>query len=144
METEVDQLTQRWKESQLKIKPGASAQQLSQFEEQVGTKLRPDIRQYFAAVNGMEENEMDTDHIRFWPLEEVKPLSEDINAPESPEYKGYYLFADYLLWSHIYAVDLSTAGSGSIVMVGGKEPRQVASSFAEFVRLYLDKSEEIF
>ena len=144
METEVAQLTQRWKESQLNTRPGASAQQLSQFEDRFATKLGSGIREYFRAVNGMEKNEMDADHIRFWPLEEVKPLSEDINAPESAEYRGYYLFADYLLWSHIYAINLSTPGSGDIVMVGGKEPRRVAASFAEFVHLYLENSEKIF
>lgn len=131
------QLAQRWKAAQLKIRGGASAKQLSQFENQFDAKLGPDIRAYFQAVDGMEKNEMDADHIRFWPLAEVKPL-------DAEQYRDYYLFADYLLWSHIYAVDLSPVGSGGIVLVGGKEPRRVASSFAEFVRLYLEKPKAIF
>lgn len=141
----VDRLTQRWKESQLKIKPGVSAEQLAQFEEKFETHLRPDIHTYFEAVNGMEIDEMDSEsHIRFWPLEEVKPLREEVDAPWVAEYRDYYLFADYLLWSHGYAIDLSPTGQGTIVMVGGESPQVVASSLAEFISLCLDKSERLF
>ena len=147
METKeaVDRLTQRWKEAQLKIKPGVSAEQLAQFEDKFKTRLGPDIHAYFEAVNGMESDEMDSEyHIRFWPLEEIKPLREEVDAPWVAEYTSYYLFADYLLWSHGYAIDLSPAGQGTIVMVGGENPQKVASSFAEFMSLYLDKPEQIF
>ena len=147
METKeaVDRLTQRWKEAQMKIKPGVSAEQLAQFEAKFETQLGPDIHAYFEVVNGMELDEMDSEcHIRFWPLEEVKPLQEEVDAPWVAQYRGYYLFADYLLWSHGYAIDLSPTSQGTIVRVGGESPQVVASSFAEFISLCLDKSEQIF
>ena len=147
METKeaVDRLTQRWKEAQLKIRPGVSAEQLAQFEEKFQARLRPDIHAYFEAVNGMELHEMDAEcHIRFWPLEEVKPLQDEVDAPWAAQYPGYYLFADYLLWSHGYAIDLSPTGQGTIVRVGGERPHVVASSFAEFLSLCVDKSEQMF
>ena len=144
METKeaVARLTQRWREAQLKIRPGVSAEQLARFEQKFKTRLGPDMHAYFEAVNGMGRDEMDSEcHIRFWPLEEVKPLHEEIDASWA---EGYYLFADYLLWSHGYAIDLSPTGQGAIVVVGGESPRQVAPSFAEFVRLYLETPEQIF
>lgn len=141
----VDRSTQRWREVRLKIRPGVSAEQVAQFERKFDTQLSADMHEYFGAVNGMELDEMDPEfHIRFWPLEEVKPLQEEVDAPWVARYAGYYLFADYLLWSHGYAIDLSPVGQGAIVMVGGESPQPVASSFTEFVRLYLDKPEQIF
>ena len=146
METKeaVDRLTQRWKEARMKIRPGVSAEQFAQFEEKFQAWLGPDIHAYFEAVNGMELDEMDSEsHIRFWPLEEVKPLQEAVEAPWAAGYTGYYLFADYLLWSHGYAIDLSPTGQGTIVMVGGESPQVVASSFAEFMYLCLDEPDNL-
>lgn len=140
-----DRLAQRWKEARLTIRLGVPAERLDQFKQRFNAHLGPDIREYFEAVNGMALGEMDPDcHIRFWPLEEVKPIQEEVDAPWVAQYTGYYLFADYLLWSHAYAIDLNPAGQGAIVMVGGKTPHPVAPSFADFVCMYLDRIEQLF
>ncbi len=141
----VDRLTQRWKEARLTIRPGVRAERLGQFKQRSGVQLGPGIREYFKAVNGMALDEMDPDcHMRFWPLQEVKPVQEEFDAPWVAQYTGSYLFADYLLWSHAYAIDLTPAGQEAIVMVGGKTPRPVAPSFTDFVWMYLDNSEQLF
>ena len=134
-----------WREAGLAFNPGVSRKELDGFEKCFKTKLKPDMRAYFLRVNGMEPGEMDPQcHIRFWPLEEVKPVQEEVDAPWREQYMDYYLFADYLLWSHGYAIDLNPASQGAIVMFGGQTPRPVAESFSDFVRLYLDNSDQIF
>ena len=52
METKeaVARLTQRWREAQLKIRPGVSAEQLARFEQKFKTRLGPDMHAYFGAV----------------------------------------------------------------------------------------------
>lgn len=138
-------LTHRWKGAQLKIRPGASIDQLIQFQDRCGAQLDPVMFAYFRAANGMEREEMDPEsHIRFWPLEEVKPLREEVDAPWVAQYPNCYLFADYLLWSHGYAIDLGPSSYGRIMLVGGESARLVASSFVEFVSLYLSQSERLF
>ena len=141
-------LIHRWKDAHLIIRPGATFDQLIQFQGQSGAHLDPAIFTYFMAVNGMEREDMDPEsHIRFWPLEEIKPLQGEFDAPWAAQYPNCYLFADYLLWSHGYAVDLgpsNQANHGRILLVGGESVRQVAGSFDEFLRLYLSQSERLF
>ena len=138
-------LTHRWKDAHLKIRPGASLVQLLQFQDRHSAHLDPVMLAYFRAANGMEREEMDPEsHIRFWPLEEVKLLHGEVDAPWVAQYPNCYLFADYLLWSHGYAIDLGPSHHGRILLVGGESARQVATSFAEFVSLYLSQSEQLF
>ena len=75
---ELGELLKRvWSAAELTIRPGVSAQRLAQFEQQFDTQLSPDMRAYLSAVDGMEPDEMDPHHIRFWPLEEIKPVQEE-------------------------------------------------------------------
>ena len=145
MNKPVDRLIRLWSKAGLEIRPGVSVEQLTQFEQQFETKLRQDMREYLMAVDGMAPDDMDPNcHIRFWPICEIKPVQDEVHASCVSQYKGYYLFADYLLWSHGYAIDLNSTDQGSVVIVGGETPQQVAMSFADFVHKYLDNTEQIF
>jgi len=80
------------------------------------------------------ERESDNEMLSFWPLDSIKSVPEclsdfggipDYSKIESrlKEASSYFVFADYLIWSHVYAIRLSPSGA---------EPRHI---------LWLDGSE---
>jgi hypothetical protein len=82
-------------------------------------------------ADGTEDDWQDALPFRFWPLAEIEPVEEEFSEPTHPDhsrYPGHFLFADYLLWSHGYAVNLNqpALGIGTIARVGGPCRTEVA------------------
>ena len=128
---------------------GAAPTDIARVESELGIALPAEVREYFTTVNGMAEDPglQTVDPLDvvgatvFWPLARVVPVkATDVEAPHC--FRGCYLFADYLIDSHAYAFRLSHTGGG-VVMVGGAEPLEVASSFSEFLRLYLESPRDL-
>lgn len=106
-----------------------------------------DVEAYFSAVDGTDDElPRRDDKIRphLWRLDRVKPvsaecptLSSDFDEPEL-----YFVFADFLLWSHAFAMRLSAdaTGDNTVVLVGPKQPVAIAPSFATFIELYVEES----
>jgi cell wall assembly regulator SMI1 len=69
-------LRSNWLSRGIKINPGVSKAMLQLFESKYEVMLPDDLREYFLLLNGMDINMTDEDLIRFWPLEEVKSISE--------------------------------------------------------------------
>jgi len=81
----------------------------------------------------------DDQSITFFGLQEIKPLREYWSA-KVVDADGYFVFADYSLSAHVYAIRL---GDGSVdpncvVVVYDSKLVEVASSFAGFVEGVLD------
>lgn len=136
---------QLWRRFSLPPRAPASLAAVVAFEKQYSVTLPDQIRQYFLVTDGMEAD-VDTTvaglrAVRFWPIAEVKLITNEVEDPLP--YTDCYLFADYLLWSHGYAIHLGQKGVGEVVLVGGPTPRRVAQSFSEFLAKYLDSPDEI-
>ena len=124
----------------LKTNPGVSVEELATFESRYRISLPSDLREYFLTVNGMPEGTTDNALIRFWSLNEVKPIPE--GAPDYadiPDAQSLFLFADYCIWSHAYAIRLSSSSetSNAVFVVGDEMPIKIFESFSELVREYL-------
>lgn len=126
---------------------GVSENALAAFEHKFGVALPSDMREFFLTVNGMPEEVTDDEMIRFWMLEEVKPLPS--GAPEfaTGDYvdhpESLFLFADYSLWAHAYAIRLTSpeVKRNEVLLIGGDYPILLFRSFSELVDSYLaDKS----
>ena len=140
--TIVESLRSNWLSRGIKINPGVSKATLQLFESKYKVMLPDDLREYFLLVNGMDANSTDEDLIRFWPLEEVKSISEGASAYSDQSYLpdpgSIFLFADYCIWTHLYAIRLSSCeGRNEVYVIGGKSPIFLAGSFTEFATLYL-------
>ncbi len=63
-----------------------------------------------------------------------------------PGAEFFFVFADYLHWSWAYAIRLSKrpAEECSVVLIGKQFPITVASSFEEFVNLYIADSPKLY
>src|SRR5262249_51632366 len=105
--------------------------------------LPDDFAAYFRTIDGMDTAQSDQHEIRFWPLSEVRPLTTELNGATSQS-AGLFVFADFLLWSHAYAIRLADGKANEIVIVGGDAPIRIADSFIEFLTAYCRQPELLF
>jgi hypothetical protein len=129
-----------WLDAGVSLRTGVTTASLRAFESRNGVQLPTAFAAYLMEVDGMNDAEMDRDAIRFWPLDEIEP-ADRILADE--RLSGQFVFADYSLWAHGYAIDLS-AKRGPVSIVGGAEPLPIAESFDAFLGAYVCRSEVIF
>jgi SMI1 / KNR4 family (SUKH-1) len=131
-----------WLSQGIEVNPGVSKEELSAFESKYQVGLPADLRDYFLTVDGMVQGVTDNALIRFWSLNEVKPIPEEAPDYSDPSYiegaESLFLFADYCIWSHAYTIRLSsTEASNPIIIIGDETPTKIFSSFSELVSSYL-------
>lgn len=138
-----ESLKRHWSSNDVEINAGVSEAELKAFEAKYGVVLPKDFREYFSCVNGMPPDVVDDGMIRFWMLEEIKPLPQgapeysDSSYVKNPE--SLFLFADYSIWAHAYAIRLGSVRlqSNEVIIIGYKSPVLISHSFSEFGDHYL-------
>ena len=144
-------LTTRWLQSDLDIRPGVSAQEIVTFEQRYSVALPQDLVDYFSFVDGMEDT-MCADMFHFWKLEELRPVFDVLNGddhdyPDRDAYPNYFAFADYMINSWDYAVLLTNDRQQRApvrFVTGMDRPGNVADdSFASFMRRYCKDPNEL-
>ena len=143
MSTRWQQLAAMWRDAGLTIRPGVETNDIRAFESKNGIVLPADLREYFLTVDGMED-ELDPGTNRFWPLEMVKLVSEELNDIHSDRwsYPGCFIFADHCIWCLAWAVRFGSepleVSEPVFQVTGDKVPgRMIAPSFTAFVEMYL-------
>lgn len=134
-------VSRRWHEQGLHVASGVSQTELKHFESTFQVQCPPDFATYLLTLGGMPTGEWDEHTIRFWPLSEIRPIDGDTG---SPTHSGYFVFADYSISAHEYGIQLSTAPHAAVALIGGLAPKTVASTFTEFLALYLSDPTSIF
>jgi hypothetical protein len=136
-----------WTETGVVVRPGVSALVLDQWEERHGVRLGSELRAYFGTMDGMDEATMDLEAFTFWPLHKLVNLGREFaDVPRGLAHpETYYVFAEWLIDSHHYAIQLSPAhgASGKVVCAMGHLHYEIASSFDEFLRAYLADPESV-
>jgi hypothetical protein len=147
----VEQLMKHWMAQGLPLASGVPDAEISRFESRHRLALPSDLRAYFEKINGhVQRGGVDSDRegFAFWPLDKVQPLPSacaeySVPIPLVDRPQRYFVFADYLQWSWAYAIRLG-ATENTVILVGAEDNRPVASSFTEFVRLYVEDSEALY
>lgn len=129
----------QWEQNGREVPPGATSEELNAFERRHGVALPPAMRDYFQIANG--NRDMGTDFFRFWTLQEVKLVSEELTDPihtDRNDYPQCFIFADYLLWCWAYAVCLSNDANADepVYIIGGTDKIVIAATFLEFMQKY--------
>lgn len=132
-----------WQRHGAAPRPGVTDAELEAFERKQRVELPEDVADYFRAVDGMNEDESDELGIRFWTLDELRPVVEELPTADGDAFKDYFVFADYSMWAHGYAVRLDQTAT-DVIIVGGENPIAVAPSFREFLQLYLTQRDRLF
>lgn len=138
-----ESLKRHWSSHDVEINAGVSEAELKAFEEKYGVVLPDGLRDYFRCVNGMPADVVDDGMMRFWMLEEIEPLPQgapqysDGTYIQNPE--TLFLFADYCLWAHAYAIRLGNRvlELNEVIIIGYESPKLISDSFSSFVDTYL-------
>src|ERR1041385_6215735 len=104
----LEALLQYWSSQKLSKAPGVSEQELEAFEKRNKIRIHDEFRHYLSTVNGMiEADNCDSNLFAFWSLEKIKPVADECPELESTKgYESYFIFADYMIWSWAYAINL--------------------------------------
>jgi cell wall assembly regulator SMI1 len=157
MTTLADGLLQMWRDEELALNPGASKDEIQSFEERNGVVIPEDMRQVFERANGMANNMWDGDMIAFHPLERMVTLCEEEGC-RLPEHRhdptllgdvgNIFVFADYLISSHYYAIRLFPASHhapNEVLWLLNKMHAVIAPSFSGFLERYIaDRNSILF
>jgi SMI1 / KNR4 family (SUKH-1) len=141
-----ERLKAHWLAQDLQMRPGVLEVRLQQFEAHFAVTLPNDMRDYFLHVNGRELTDND-DLFRFWPIEEVSPMTgdrvyEDVQIAQE---SSFFIFADYCIFLPAYAIRLESGRTRDHPVIAFSwddcEKRHdvsiVAVSFSEFAEMYL-------
>ena len=147
----IRELLEFWQETETQHRPGVCMPAIDSFECTYGVVLPEDLREYFLAANGLYEWDEDNRLVEFYPLEELRPATEprpqhvDLLA-EIPDPRTWFVIADYLVSSHVFAVQLRdvAAAGGAVISAYGPLWRIVARSWAEFLHRHVWLPRSVF
>jgi TonB family protein len=134
------EMGRRWAADGFGRGPSLTEADVAAFEARHGRGLPADARAYFLALNGFAGcAAMDEELLTFWNLSRVRPLSEEAPSLNVPDAESYFVFVDYLIWSHAYALRLHPGENptAEVVFVDDGRPVVVAGSLTEFLEGYL-------
>src|ERR1051325_6340640 len=139
MNTLTERLMSYWSSINIELGPGVSRQAINSFEAHYGVEFPQDFRDYISTIGGMQEGFSDNNIVSFWPFHQIKSVPEKLAsfagipnysqiANRLPEAGSYFVFADFLIWSHVYAIKLSSnpAEKNYVLWMCGTEHKQVA------------------
>jgi hypothetical protein len=151
MLTLAERLRERWASTGIPVRPGVRLEEIRAFESKYGISLPSDLWDYFTTVDGMERWESDEEMLEFLHLEAVKSvpeyLADFLGVPDYgnivhtlPNAEWHFVIADFMIASHVYAIRLSDDVSRGtpVVFICGDSHMRIASSFTEFVEMYLE------
>ena len=118
----------------------ATLDHLRAFEDRYGVRLPPDLRSYFATLNGGDlghDGSMDSEMICFWRLDQVQ-TQQELNNGESGR-SDLFAFADWSIDCQTYEIELHADPQAPtpVFIDFGSELQRVAESFSAFLDGYL-------
>lgn len=135
-----------WRRYGLPIRPGVTLDSIKAFEEKYQVALPSDFAEYLRAVDGTSFNESDENVLSFLSLAEIRPVHEVLDEsggvvyPDRFAYPNCFVFADYLISSWLYAVQITSDSTnlGPVYRVTASEApmRMESASFREFMTRY--------
>jgi SMI1 / KNR4 family (SUKH-1) len=150
MSTIPKKLIDYWRGQGLSLMAGCDAQAIAEFERRHHIEIPQTMREYYLSTDGMAEtfkDAQDKNGFSFWCLARVSRVRDIPDGVPIPPFSGdmnLFVFADYMQWSWAYAADFSPGSAGAVILVGKESPEQVATSFEEFVDLYVSDSDRLY
>ena len=136
-----------WRECGAAPRPGVSAGELRACEDRIGRTLPMEVASVYRCVNGTEA--MTGWLFEAWPLARFGSVPEVVTpfagipdysqiATKLPDAAEYFAFADYMIWSRVFAVRLARgSGPTQVVALCGDSWVEIAPTFAAFWERYL-------
>ncbi len=122
---------------------GINEAEIQTWEQQHNLSLPQDFREYLKFVCSPDELGVDDGWLYFWPFSKMQTVAEYYNKASDEKAQSLLVFADFMIISHHYAVELSSTSSASAPIYIVESDKQVAISLSEFIELHLSGDEEI-
>ena len=133
----------RWHKENLGLVSPYSERRILDSFAAVGNLISNDVFELYNVVGGMSDGEIDLTLLSFWSLEQVikeNSLKSEYTLLESE----YTLFADFLVYSHLYAFKYENENTSSIHSdYETGEFVKIANSVEEFFNIYLTNPNKI-
>ena len=155
----IDALLRKWKTEDVSIGYANTQRKIENFEQGHKVKLPQDFKLYLLKANGMRPgipHDTDRNGYCFWPIERIRSAADEFREPQhhakeielvNPELATYFIFADYLQWSWAFAVRIVETNTDTSHVFRLNAPQimqKLASSFAEFIDLYVADSARLY
>ena len=153
----IEQLRANWSATGISIRPGASIEQIKAFEAHYDVRLPVDLREYFVAIDGMNEGETDNDLLSFHSLDAIKRIPEELahfgGVPDYrdilqtlPDAHAWFVIGDWSINCAVIAIRLTGSASETPVVwiADGTTYWNVGQSFSEFLETYLANPQQLF
>jgi hypothetical protein len=109
--TLIRQVIEQWRAEDIPIRPAVTSEAITDFELRYRVKLPSDMRIFYSTVDGMGDHYDDKTFLRFWPLEQIKPIPEHIHgcAEGISDFDAYFVFFDHSIDVSLHAIRLERA-----------------------------------
>ena len=156
MQSLTEKLREYWESNHFHIRSGLPPEAIQRFEAKYNVVLPADLHEYFRAIDGMEDGDSDNELVAFLPLADIKPVPEELRTfAGTPDYTSicdglpaapkFFVFADYMITSHVYAIRLSQDPEAPtpVIWICGPYWSDIAPSFSVFIEDYLTDFERV-
>jgi hypothetical protein len=137
-----EKLQKYWSDTGSKISTGPLDETLiGDLEAKYQLRLPDDFREYLR-YSCPTTDQYDVEGTTWWPLSRIKTINEEyehkITDPNiERDAPKYLFFADAMIWCWAWAIACGNDGrSGNVVVISGRD-RIVATTFSEFVDIYI-------
>jgi hypothetical protein len=129
-------VAQRWRDQSLTFGPRSTPADVARFQTRFQVECPEDFAAFLMTLGGMPEGTWDEHLIRFLPLDEIGPATDD---------PGYFVFADYSISAHEYGIHLAIGtDSRRVALLRDGLALIVAPTFTNFLELYLENPTALF
>jgi hypothetical protein len=118
----------------------ATSSVLREQEKRLDVAFAPGL-DWFFALPGLLDGIDDSTGISFLSINALERVGDSCPDTVMPQ-GSWVVFAEFLVWSHGYAVEVSAAPF-RVVLVGGPTPRAISESIHEFLDAYLREDDSI-
>lgn len=141
-------LIRYWKSNDKNVQYGPSKEiDVIHFEEKYDLKFPSDFRIYLLEAC-RKKADMDRDLTTWWPLSDLKKLSDEFKYPlKNPEIgknaEQFVVFADYSIWCWAWAICCKQGKNyGRVALIYG-DGEFVARTFSDFIEIYINESIQV-
>jgi hypothetical protein len=151
----IEQLKALWTEQNIRAELPLAGE-IEAFAAKNNVQLPVDLADYFRFLNGTD-NKCDEELFAFSSLKDFHSIQSDLQnfkgVPDYsnivntlPDYRNYYVFADYMFHLYSYAIRLDEKHShdNPVYAIIGDHYQQVAKSFSDFIEIYLRDFNDLF
>ncbi len=157
MDALIEKLRLHWQQNKVGLRSGIPPKSIEKFEVKYNIVLPSDLRHYHLQIDGMEEGESDNELFAFLPLSQIRSVPEELTsfaglpnyseiAEKLPDAQECFVFVDYMIMSHVYAIRLSPNPNvpTPVFWISGPFWEEIAPSFSVFIEKYLTDTNSIF